>query len=474
MRFNKNTTKILSPVIYQIFIIIMLFIKANPLLNSLKITTLLMAISVAWGGLLSLIFIVKNKKAIISNIYVYLLFAFIFSYCISVIFNFPVMFTQNVKDIIWFTLQILTLLLINIFKEKDANNKDFSVVSHVYLYITFIFAFVSNSFVLIRQGGVETYGKWGFISQRLFGLYRSPNYGAIYCVLSIIIAISLFKKSKVKKRIFLAINILANLMYIVYSGSNTGKITLIFGVVFLTLMYIITANNFKLLFINCIYGVLFIALMTASFPIIRNTTVYVVDYCTMIFEKPVVPDFIIDSPPPTEVELSFERTDYVEGSELGNGRLLHWQRALKVFPHYPVFGTTLRGYNNAVNVTFPDVNKSEKAFSLENDAITLLVCTGVVGLAIFLAFVIYVVTKVFSILITLFKEKDCESLQKISCPLAICLAVAASAAFTDAIIFTNVVQSAMFWICLGYVLSFDKRKGCIVFEKFNRKKLISE
>ncbi len=458
---NKVRQNFFTSLSYQIFILILFIIKANPFLNSRRFTSVLMAAAVLCGGIYSLVIIVKNRQKLIKNIYAYILAAFIGCYCITILVNYPVSFGENVKDILWFTIQIFTLFLIAFYSNQEQKDKNLKVLSWVYLCFTSIFAFISIFFVFLRKGGVESYGKWGFLSQRLFGLYRSPNYGALYCAISVIIAVGFFKASSKKIRVFLVFNCIVNFLYIVYSGSNTGRTALFAGIILFLIMLVLKSKDRKILMRNLSYSFCVLLLTVSLFQAVKITSAKIINHSYNGNSSMTTDSLPTDSGDFSDQEdiITFERTDYVEGSELGNGRIIHWKRALKVYPHYPVFGTSLRGYNHAVNSVFPNVSKIEKAVSLENDFITLLVCTGAVGLAIFFVFIIAALIKLINLIYKLFVDKDYENLDKFAYPLIIVLMIAMSAVFTDAIVFTNVLQSALFWISLGYILSYNTKAG---------------
>lgn len=452
---------------YCYFLLTMFFMKANPYLNSTKVALVMMGISVIVGGYISFQFLFKQGIAIAKNKYFLLSILFMFSYSISIILNYQYSLTTNIKDLAWFAIMMFSIFLPYQYKESDEVRKDIMGISILYIVYSFIFAAGSLYFVLSNTGGVETYGKWGMLSSRLIGLYRSPNYGALYCVIAIILTIGILylNRSKIENKffkVFLWINILVNYLYIVYSGSNTGKVVLGCAIVVIYVLTIATEKKERLKKVVPLMG-LGLAIIIGGFFVIPQVT-------AMTLNK-------ID--PGEGTTYSFERTDAVNG--IDNGRIDHWEKALEIFPNKPIFGTTIRGFNDNQEAFYReqynkklleyqrqvdeaksngDVVCIEKpvmpkmgVYTIENDFLTLLVCTGIVGSLFFVLIIIYTISMIVMYFWQLFKHKRNDEIKALAAPSAIVVCVTATMMFTDAVVFTNVLQSFMFWVFLSYLIS---------------------
>ncbi len=447
-----------SPLLLQLFLLFLFFIKANPFLNSKKIILGLMGVSVVWGAIFSIYVIIKNRKELLRNKYAWVLLAFIVSYLITIIANYPNSFVDNVKDVIWFSVQIIALFLAQFYILQEQKDNNVKLLAKFYLAFATVFASISLIFVFINKGGVESYGKWGFLSKRLFGLYRSPNYGALYCVIAIIIAAGIYTSLSKQLKCFAIFNVLVNYLYIVYSGSNTGKVTLFTGIIVFACINILSSDNRKQLATKMLAYTVVIVFCFSMFPAIKFVTANILNSKISRHETDSdMSESALDSDGDDYI-ISFERTDYVEGEEYGNGRLTNWKNSIKVFHNKAVFGTSLRAYNTVSNNLFPDSPEYKKVFSLENDFMSLLVCCGITGLVVFVLFILLSLCRLITILYSLLKNKEYKKLEKLSLPFAIISLVTASAFFTDAIVFTNVLQSMIFWIFLGYLLSYKYKQ----------------
>lgn len=437
----------ISPVYFIVFVLIMMFMKANPFINNMRITDIFMAISVVTGGIYSVFIIYINRKSVFKNKYFIILGLFTAIYIITVIINRQYSFAENVKDIIWFAIQVIAIFLALYYAKSIDSHQIFLIVSCLYVCVTFIFAAGSIVFVFLNKGGVVEFGKWGFISQRLFGLYRSPNYGAVYCALSVMVSVGLLLFFGVSVRVFLCINLAVNVLYIIYSGSNTGKVVLMAGLVVYCVLLLVGSGDFKSLIKRTLVSALTIFIVFYSFPIVKNVTSKIISSENNNSQGQTEEDT-------GDNDVTFDRDDYVEGSELGNGRLLHWQGAMKVFPKYALFGTSVRGYNEIINKDFPELDKIYKAYSLENDIVTLFICCGIIGALIFIIFVIMGFSDGITVIRKVIKTHDKQKYIMYSMCFAVLVVIAISSLFTDAIVFTNVLQSTAFWIYFGCLLNY--------------------
>ena len=463
---------LIDPSLFWVGTLIMLFMKSNPYINSTIFADIAMVISVLWGGSIMIDLLRKNGKSIIKNTYVILLIIFILSYFITVVLNLQYQYMSNFKDIIWFVIQLTTMFILQQYLDPQKREQGIKYVVNTYILISFCFALGSLFFVFLNIGGVTDYGKWGFLSQRLFGIYRSPNYGALYCVISIILSIACLHFTRMKIQVCLWINILVNYLYVIYSVSNTGLVSLIIMLLVYGLLKIFIMHfNIKKIIIYFLFSIFVIGMITP----IREFTTKIIGVAenqqtTNVLEGKItdehnnqmdVNDFPEDTstiPEETKNKLqnsdsvTFERT-YMPDEMIGNGRITHWMMGLNVFNNHKWFGTSIRGYLDTVESEFPDAEEIQKSETLENDFLTLLVCTGISGCCIFMLFTLKVFIDLLKTTIKMRKNVDKKETQKYIITITIIVVIAVTMCFTDAIIYTNVIQSFVFWIALGYALN---------------------
>lgn len=467
---NNNPEKEINLRWYCYFLLTMFFIKANPYMNSTKVALVMMGISVIVGGYISLKFLFKQGIVIVRNKYFLLSVAFMLSYSISIIVNYQYSLLENIKDLVWYAILMFSIFLPYQYRKSELVRKDLTGISIMYIIYSFVFAAGSMYFVFSNTGGIETYGKWGILSNRLIGLYRSPNYGALYCVIAIILTIGILylHKSKIDNKfykIFLWINIIVNYLYVVYSGSNTGIVALGCAIVVIYGLTIVTEKKERLKKIVPLMG-LALVIIVSGFLVIPDVTANTLNKVDKVDNN-------------EGVVISFERTDAINGVD--NGRIDHWEQALEIFPNKPIFGTTIRGFQKNQETIYSIqyvekvlkyqllVNEAKwnddvacieqpvmpilEAYTIENDFLTLLVCTGIVGFLLFAMIIIYTIIMMVMVYYKLFKDKRYNVIKSLTGPLAVVVCVAVTMLFTDAVVFTNVLQSLMFWIFLSYFIS---------------------
>ena len=151
------------------------------------------------------------------------------------------------------------------------------------------------------------------------------------------------------------------------------------------------------------------------------------------------------------MSFSLDRAD-TQKYGLANGRLHNWRVGLTVFKNYPFFGTSMREYANIAKGYDSSWRTQSRTATLENDFISLLACTGVVGTLFFIAAASVVLFRIIRCLIKKIKRKQMHQLSNVWMPLTIVFIIGVTMLFTDAIVLTNTLQSALFWISLGVVL----------------------
>ncbi|MBO1679273.1 O-antigen ligase family protein [Bittarella massiliensis (ex Durand et al. 2017)] len=467
--------KLLSATNFKITCVIVFFCKANNCLNSSLIVKFLTIFLIGWG----LAIIIKDmigKKMLLQFKYWKMFIAFFASYCITIVLNRDIAFFSNIRDAIWF---FITIFLFVAFPTGDKTEEiaESCKIFNIFLGLSFVFAAGSLIFVFTNTGGSDTY-TWGFYANRLFGLYRSPNYGAVYSSVSLTIALYLLRWGACsrKKSAYLIFNVICQFLYIVYSGSNTGKVALVACLVMYFGYGIVFGNAIKKRVINGLLCVVSAVLVLFCIDITKSLTVDIMNSlaaganvskqqdhdvsCSQNLQssstaKIEIPDSAgapIEKKEPTSVPsegkpFDLERKDYGNG-ELGNGRVYNWKVSLKVFKDYPLFGTSMRKYSVIVK-NYDDSWRIQNSYpTLENDFFSLLVCTGVIGLALFLLSIIPILKTILTGLWT--NRRSPELIKAIWPLLSISVVIGITTMFTDAVIFSNALQSIAFWIALGY------------------------
>lgn len=422
--------------VYKCYVLIVLLVKAVPLISQFAFVNFLAMFSAVLGVALIVLDIVRDKRYFQKDISA-ILCVFAISYSITIIVNNNVELVKNIEDLIWF------IICITVFMHFDKDS--LKPLISIFLCSTFIIALLSISCVFFKAGGIsDAIGPWGYLesAQRLVGIYRSPNYGALYCVLSIIISIIILNKRTSSIKILLYMNIVMEFLYICYSGSNTGKVILVLGIVLLILYKAIIKRNFQEWMKYISQAVLAGGLLVGC--------IYIINYFTAR---------LLSSYGGVGHEMiNFVRQDYVEGSEIGNGRFLLWHDALQVFKHRPLWGTSMRGYGYYVEKFVPEGwNSGDLGLTIHNDFVSCLTCCGIIGLIVFVIAICKIMYVIIKTLKFYCKDERFFSLWSAFIIVAI---IGCTMVFSDAILFSNTIQSFIFWITIGYLLNwryYDER-----------------
>ena len=405
-----------TPLYFKAFAISVLFFKTNPFINSLSIMTKMTLITAIWGAALTFENILICFRRI-KTLYFLLFALFAISYSVTIVINIGPELLKNVQDLVWFIISVFYLMGSSVTREE--NQQEYWNLLKIFLCYSFLFAAVSVPFVFLNMGGSADWGRWGFYSNRLFGVYRSPNYGSLYCSVSLAVSLYMlstdrFNNTKLHRSFFI-INSVFQVLYIIYSGSNTGKVTLTVGLA----MFLVYLVAIKRIFIKKGFVLLMVALVVVLVPFmfytVRTVTTWIVtsynrsspDISTQTVELQgsnvltghdvvkinKLPSENLDDASSSVIEyknislnmsFSLDRAD-TQKYGLANGRLHNWRVGLTVFKNYPFFGTSMREYANIAKGYDSSWRTQSRTATLENDFISLLACTGVVGTLFFIA-----------------------------------------------------------------------------------------
>lgn len=490
LRFFDNDT---IDLIFLSYMLIVFSLKANPFLDETGVVYMMTLFMFFFGILRSVYLVYFYRKKLTECSLSYTIIPFMVSYFISIVLNSNFLFIQNIKDILWFFVLIFSVFFNMKFNSAQRNRIILRKIAILFITIITIMSAISIVFVFNNQGGYKvledgSVAKWGFLFQRLIGVYRSSNYASMYCIIAILLdSAFLLTPTRIRWKSLYAISLFLNLLYVIYSGSLTGKVCLYTSIVLVFLIILILNREHLRELANP--KILFSQKKSRNY-IIWVIAAFTLTLCVINFAKPAVilinsvkgvdSNHSLSTPvsvygsnamnistsgfrpintSTNEDSITFEREDFAKGIKPGETRLLHWKTAINVWKTRPWFGTTTRGYYGIAKAAFPKLTKAELIPYMENDAVTLLVCTGIVGTAIFLTFTIFVLIHVKRIFTKIIRTKDNLALLDALFAVAILINMLISALTMDVVIFVNALQSGVFWIVLGYLLSMGVEKN---------------
>ncbi|MDV4842305.1 O-antigen ligase family protein, partial [Enterococcus faecium] len=312
----------------------------------------------------------------------------------------------------------------------------------------------------------------GFIEHRLFGVYTSPNVGAMFGYTSIILSLISVLISKITKtiRVFYMMNFIVQIFYITLSSSRGAQVVICS---FLVLFLLLFANSkFRKSIrevlpvkIKWMVSILLVLLVYFSFG-----TNYAKDFLATIpvsidRKVEVIESNESDKTPLPEKEVILQHSS--DNSEISAGRFTIWKAALKVIRPTLLFGygeTDFYGNSDAkflkkVDLDTTDVNELKRAHgNMHNGFLQVLVSSGIIA---FICIYAFYVLNIFSLLKTFFRSK--VNYAFLGIVLIFILSI-----FIDEMVEAHVlfnkrdVISIVFWYYLGSISYLYLKKGELI------------
>lgn len=370
--------------------------------STLSLTNLPMKIAFLWGLLIALHeFLIK--KNFFNMKYRWLLIAILLSFFITIILNRNHLFLPSVYNFGYLIISLVVFFPADIKQTQEQKKEEMYTFNMIFVGVVFIAAVVSLvQFLFLISYHVPTgtpglLARQGFMEHRLFGIYTSPNVGAIFGYCSIVLSVInlLLKKSTMKMKIFFFFNFAIQLFYLILSSSRGGQVVTISFLVLFLLLYAIPKfrNSFSEIANIRNRWMIFTILLLLLFLLFGNTpTKNVLGTIPIMFENKT--EFLNED---KEVagggKIVIEHSD--ENAELSAGRFTIWQAGFKALEQSPVFGfgeTDFYGNSDGsvldkVNLSTLDKNELKRAHgNMHNGYVQVLVISGIVGFVFIYAF----------------------------------------------------------------------------------------
>lgn len=381
------------------------------------------------------------------NAGIFLLISFICSYILGSVVTFEYGYMDNVKAAIWMSVQYF---LIFAFDKKEDSSFEKSVLFKVFLVYTGICATISMWMMVTHWYRYDLYDGmyWiigGFADNRLFGCYVDPNYGAIFAIVSI--AISIFylfdwKNIKIIWKVLLIVNVILEFLYLCYSDSRTGMVA-------------VAASAFILVFLLLLKkkGIL----KTVSLALVAAITIVLLVLGVQkgtSFAKVKIAEISATKAGATQEEIELEKylarvgraeEQIGEGSDISNNRIAIWGNAIEMFKQHPVTGISYRNIREYAVENIPDTYVGFE--SMHNAFFDVLVSQGIIGLAILILFIAWVIYGLFR------KYKSLSDYKEFAFLMAIIAAIFVSMLTYSEVFYINTGGAFLFWYILGYLIN---------------------
>lgn len=365
--------------------------------------------------------------------------------CISTVLNIDYGYEENLKTLVWFAihLNIFYTLSVRIGKEKFLKllNKLFYAMSAVWTV-----AILVSLYSFFKMDGFKNdVVRQGFVDSRLFGVFIDPNYAAIEAFIFILFSVFYFNK---KNKWVLIPFIFINVIYIILSGSRTVIILCLAVTYFLFALMIyqeikLKHFNKKIVVVLLLCGYLVFYFYNCK-PLL-----------TLIPEKIFHSKLTLNS---SEVENAdpghiLDRPD--TGPEnISNNRIYIWEGYLKTVPDDLIFGKSPRNAIKIITDMYPENFVSVRQYETHNGYLSVLVCTGVLGLIAVAAFLL-------KIAYTFFRDINKNSIKDDYIMIfLIVISLLFFTCFFSNLFFINNLSTILFWMFIGYIANYNNPEKC--------------
>ena len=380
---------------------------------------------------------------------------FLVSFVISAIFNFKYGYADNFKGLVWMGFHFCLLFACDVDRSEKDYKKEFNILMGFFMAVMLIMS-TASLIQFITNYSLEEYlpnvtRLAGLVWGRLWGVFTDPNYGSVFAVISVLLSCYFFGKYKKGLfRILLILNVFIQLAYIAFSDSRTGLVTL-FATAF-AYVYLISLKKVKkeklAKYVICV--VLAFAISISSVVITVCLKEVVGDFVVAQYEK-------LDDPQIEVPDLDGGREEDIE-QDISNRRFDIWKSGVEIFMKSPVLGTSYYNIKEFALNVIPEtylVNNDHGQFNnMHNMLFNLLAGQGTIGIILFIAFGIFAIVY---ILKRIFKD-GVEDYNYLVILLVCVIAGFVASMFLTDIIYVNSPTSIIFWLFLGYILHYLKRK----------------
>ena len=380
---------------------------------------------------------------------------FLISFVLSAVLNIEYGYADNFKGLVWMGFHFCLLFACDVNRSEEEYKKEFHILMGFFMAVMLIMStaslvqFVTN--YSLEEYSPEVTRLAGLVWGRLWGVFRDPNYASVFAVISVLLSVYFFSKIKrIIFRVLFALNIFIQLAYIAFSDSRTGLVTLlatVFAYVYLVALKKVKKEKLAK-YVICV--ILAIAISVASVAI----TVCIKDvggnFVVSQYEK-------LDDPQVETPDLDGGREEDIK-TDISNRRFDIWKSGVEIFMESPVIGVSFYNLKQFALEVLPEtylVNNDHGQFNnMHNMLFNLLAGQGAIGMILLIAFgifaIVYILKRIFKV--------DGDDYNYLVIMLVCIIASFSSSMFLTDVIYVNSPTSIIFWLFLGYILHYFKRK----------------
>ena len=411
-----------------------------------------------------------NFKHYIKTRGIILLILFSAGYVVSSLITFSYGWYENLRFLIFTVFQFGLLYATDSNENTEDVKKRTTVAANYFLIVTALFSLLSfivmilgynKMFAAAAEKAVPTY-YIGFWHGRLYGIYWDPNIAAVTAAAAVILSVYFFLRTQKKIiKVLNVLNISLQFTYIVFSGSRTGNVALSAGAVMFSVLLSVKRRFFVSKIKNVI-AIILIAAITLSVtffgPMAVKSAVNKIANAAISEEK--TEDELPIEKPSTEEE----KTENTEGNteiavfdrgydlstDISNQRFAIWKSATEIFKESPIFGVSRANILSFAKENLPNTyivsNYYMQFDSMHNAYIEILTSGGIVGIALFMAFMLWTVIGIIKNLKKIFCSCEFYLLAAI---IGVCTVLSVCGLFIAEMVFVVSPASTVLWVVLG-------------------------
>lgn len=330
---------------------------------------------------------------------------------------------ENIKTWLINTMLFTVIFSIDVFKPKPSLKKELTIISYLFVCLTFILSIISiNMILLVRKIWITDSYTGKAITYGFDSLFSNPNSLGIASVLSLVIGLYLFLNTKsTTLKIFNVINFIVQIQTLILSTCRSAYL-MILALLFVY-MYVYIKNNYIR------FSIIFITL--SSFAII------VTFYLSKL-------DLIL------------------------SGREAYWRGAFTLIKNKPLFGVGNSNLIPMIKDFKPSFAEALDLGGLHNIYIEIATVNGLVALLLIILFIILV----FFFLVKNLDNCSTTEKSKYTTLLALFIGISLINLFESTLVYRVSFINLLFWIYSGYLISiFHKNK---VSSSFTTKNFINK
>ncbi len=396
------------------------------------------------------IFDLIGKRRTLSVPNIVFLVLFFVSCFISCVIYVKYGWADNLKSLMSIALSLFFLYPYSFVNGAKELEKIIVLVQKITIISWMIFSLVSIYTFIIQYSKIfyihGTRILLGCIENRLFGVFSDPNYASVISIITMAFSVAVLNYKNQNKfiKIIAALNIGVQFVYLVLGASRTGEVCFLMVLFISAFVYSYKINSKKNFFVLIVR---LIIIACACFAVH-----FIIDYTRVIFSY--IPSLFSSTHSSGSgamtglYQVSMERPDVVENSDISNLRFRIWGSAIDIFKTTWLFGASPRNALKYAKDVLPNAFIAQRGYDAHNFYVATVFYTGVLGslfLGIFLIKRAYKIVKYY--LVNNFKVNN-PLFNSLVISL-ICTAV--SGMFLSEILFITTVGSFFFWTFLGYV-----------------------